>query len=94
MNNTELTLDQELSLIELEGVNGAFWQRIALRFIRQNGKKAIIFYAGLAGGLAGGADFEKAAHEAGKNAGIVNSGSTNVVDNGDGKGCTDRNLPF
>ena len=91
---TNELLDQELSLNELEDVNGAFWQRIALRFIRQNGQKAVVFYAGLAGGLAGGADFEKAAHEAGKNAGILNSGSTNVVDNGDGRGCTDLNLPF
>ena len=59
-------VDQELSLNELEDVNGAFWQRISLRFTRKNGKKAVVFYPGLAGVLAGGADYEKAAHEAGK----------------------------
>ncbi len=68
MNNDNF--DQEISIDDLSHINGA-WHAQAIRFIARNAPTAVAFYAGLAGGLAAGEDFEKAAHEAGKNAGIV-----------------------
>ncbi len=68
MNNTEL-FDQALSLEELEQINGAG----VFKWIGEKAEQTVAFYAGLAGGLAGGQDFAKAAHEAGKNAGIIKS---------------------
>tara|TARA_B100000965_G_scaffold289813_1_gene247633 strand:+ start:193 stop:402 length:210 start_codon:yes stop_codon:yes gene_type:complete len=67
--NNEL-LDQEISIDDLSQINGA-WQAKALRFIAKNGPKAVAFYAGVAGAMSGGADFETAAYESGKNAGII-----------------------
>jgi hypothetical protein len=80
----------ELKMSEMDQVSGTG----VLDWIAEKAEQTVKFYAGLAGGMAGGRGFAKAAHEAGKNAGIIGTGGTQVTDNGDGKGCTDPNIPF
>ena len=65
--------NQELNMDQLAQIDGGLWQRVAIRFAARRAAKTVAFYSGLAGGLSGGADFQKAAHEAGKKSGILDA---------------------
>ena len=65
----------ELSDEELDGLAGGGFGEVLAEWMLEKADQTVEFYAGLAGGLAGGSDFAKAAHDAGKSAGIIGRGS-------------------
>ena len=95
----ETSVDQELGLPDLEKINGG-WLQFGKWFVKEFGPDAAKFYYNFGKGLAEGKDWDNAAYDAGEESGYVgNSGgssgnSTNVAPGPDGKGCTDRGLPF
>jgi len=86
MNNTELTLDQELSLNELEDVNGAFFPWLIGFGIATYRAAKEVEKTQKTGELPCRFTDVPAKYR--------NESSTNYRDNGDGKGCIDPNFPF
>ena len=92
----ETTIDQELDLPSLSAVQGAG----ILEWIGERAERTVAFYSGWAGAVAGGADWDRGAYDAGVNAGIISSESsgksTKVWAGPDGEGdCTSKpGLPF
>ena len=86
MNNTELILDQELSLNELEDVNGAFWGWLIGFGIATYKATKEVEKTQKTGELPCRFTDVPAKYQ--------DQNGTNFIDNGDGKGCTDLNFPF
>ena len=89
MNNSELALDQELNLSELEDVNGA-WIFPALRLIGF----AVATYRGCKEIEQTQKTGELPCRFTDVPAKYQDQNGTNYRDNGDGKGCIDPNFPF